>query len=78
MVAMYKYVVKLVGIDLTRNKLTKKLLDEDKTSNEEQLKTISIVGIGWLGKTTLTKAVYDKIKAWFDFVPSVPLVKIPI
>lgn len=66
MIALYKDGVELVGIDHTRDELIEKLIGVDETPNMEQLKTISIVGFGGLGKTTLAKAVYDKIKAQFD------------
>ncbi|XP_037466014.1 disease resistance protein RGA5-like [Triticum dicoccoides] len=65
--ALHKDVGELVGVDQTRDELIKKLICED-GSSKEQLKTISIVGLGGLGKTTLTKAVYEKIKAQFDCV----------
>ncbi|XP_044961954.1 disease resistance protein PIK6-NP-like [Hordeum vulgare subsp. vulgare] len=70
--ALHKHVGELVGIEHTRNELVKTLICEDGTS-EEQLKTISIVGVGGLGKTTLTKAVYEKIKAQFDCAAFVPV-----
>ncbi|KAF7099382.1 hypothetical protein CFC21_101017 [Triticum aestivum] len=53
--------------------LAKELTDLRKRSSEEQLKTISIVGVGGLGKTTLTKAVYENIKAQFDCAAFVPV-----
>ncbi|VAI70320.1 unnamed protein product [Triticum turgidum subsp. durum] len=65
--ALHKDVGELVGVDCTRDELIKTLICED-GSSKEQLKTISIVGVGGLGKTTLTKAVYEKIKAQFDCV----------
>ncbi|VAI70309.1 unnamed protein product [Triticum turgidum subsp. durum] len=65
--ALHKDVGELVGIDYTRDELIKTLICED-GSSKEQLKTIPIVGVGGLGKTTLTKAVYEKIKAQFDCV----------
>jgi predicted ATPase len=51
----------LVGIDGSRNQLVKWLLDED-----QQLRVVSIVGIGGLGKTTLTNEVYKRIGEKFD------------
>ncbi|KAK1679902.1 hypothetical protein QYE76_040750 [Lolium multiflorum] len=72
MVALYKDVAELVGIESTRDELIQKLIGEDETS-KKQLKTISIVGFGGLGKTTLTKSIYDKIKAQFDYVAFVPV-----
>ncbi|KAM3207567.1 hypothetical protein ACQJBY_062680 [Aegilops geniculata] len=70
--ALHKDVGELVGIDRTRDELIKTLICED-GSSKEQLKTISIVGVGGLGKTTLTKAVFEKIKAQFDCVAFVPV-----
>ncbi|VAI70325.1 unnamed protein product [Triticum turgidum subsp. durum] len=70
--ALHKDVGELVGIDYTRDELIKTLICED-GSSKEQLKTIPIVGVGGLGKTTLTKAVYEKIKAQFDCVAFVPV-----
>ncbi|VAI70264.1 unnamed protein product [Triticum turgidum subsp. durum] len=70
--ALHKDVGELVGVDCTRDELIKTLICED-GSSKEQLKTISIVGVGGLGKTTLTKAVYEKIKAQFDRVAFVPV-----
>ncbi|XP_020149766.4 disease resistance protein RGA5-like [Aegilops tauschii subsp. strangulata] len=70
--ALHKYVEELVGVDRARKELIKTLICED-GSPKEQLKTISIVGVGGLGKTTLTKAVYEKIKTQFDCVAFVPM-----
>ncbi|KAM3195352.1 hypothetical protein ACQJBY_071460 [Aegilops geniculata] len=70
--ALHKDVGELVGVYRTRDELIKRLICEDRSS-KEQLKTISIVGVGGLGKTTLTKAVYEKIKAQFDCVAFVPV-----
>nr|UBY07126.1 NBS-LRR disease resistance protein [Dasypyrum villosum] len=70
--SLHKDVGELVGIDRTRDELIKTLVCEDRSS-KEQLKTISIVGVGGLGKTTLTKAVFEKIKAQFDCAAFVPV-----
>ncbi|VAI82471.1 unnamed protein product [Triticum turgidum subsp. durum] len=70
--ALHKDVGELVGLDHTRDELIKTLICAD-GSSKEQLKTISIVGVGGLGKTTLTKAVYEKIKTQFDCVAFVPV-----
>ena len=60
--AMYTKMTDLVGIDELITRLTK---EEDCISSAEQ-RIISIVGFGGLGKTTLAKAVFDKIKAQFN------------
>ncbi|XP_044961206.1 disease resistance protein PIK6-NP-like isoform X3 [Hordeum vulgare subsp. vulgare] len=76
-IALYKDVVELVGIDHTRDELIGKLIGVDEMSNEKQLKTISIVGFGGLGKTTLAKAVYDKIRVQFDCAAFVSVAQNP-
>ncbi|KAF7099380.1 hypothetical protein CFC21_101015 [Triticum aestivum] len=70
--ALHKHVGELVGIERTRDELVKTIICED-GSSEEQLRTRSIVGVGGLGKTTLTKAVYEKIKGQFDCAAFVPV-----
>ncbi|XP_044379795.1 disease resistance protein Pik-2 isoform X2 [Triticum aestivum] len=62
--AVYKDVTELVGIDHIRDGLIENLCGCDERS-KDQLRTMSIVGFGGLGKTTLAKAVYDKIKVQF-------------
>ncbi|KAM3405761.1 hypothetical protein ACQJBY_000025 [Aegilops geniculata] len=74
--AVYKDVTELVGIDHIRDELIEKLCDCDERS-EDRLRTMSIVGFGGLGKTTLAKAVYDKIKVQFDSVAFVSVSRNP-
>ncbi|XP_077236604.1 disease resistance protein RPM1-like [Tasmannia lanceolata] len=56
--ALFVEEAELVGINKPRNELVEWLLDED-----QKLKTISVVGMGGLGKTTLVKNVYDNERA---------------
>ncbi|KAI5002255.1 hypothetical protein ZWY2020_026905 [Hordeum vulgare] len=63
--ALYKDVTELVGIEDTRDELINMLMGGDDWLNHP-LKTISIVGFGGLGKTTLAKAAYDKIRVHFN------------
>lgn len=60
------YNKELVGIDDPRDHLAERLMDTDGGVPKQQLKIISIFGHGGLGKTTLAKAVYDKLHAKFD------------
>ncbi|KAG2557801.1 hypothetical protein PVAP13_8NG251000 [Panicum virgatum] len=53
--AMYKRMTDLVGIDEPMSKLRDML----KLESTKSLKSVSVVGAGGLGKTTLVKAVYD-------------------
>lgn len=75
--AVYKDVAELVGIEHTREELITKLLSDGDEQSKQQLKTLSIVGFGGLGKTTLAKAVYDKIKEKFDCAAFVSVSRSP-
>uniref|UniRef100_A0ACD5ZIK6 Uncharacterized protein n=1 Tax=Avena sativa TaxID=4498 RepID=A0ACD5ZIK6_AVESA len=61
MSVMYREASGLVGIDGPSEELVSLLMDSQK-----QLKVVSIVGLGGLGKTTLAKQVYDGIGGQFD------------
>lgn len=63
--ALFKRETDLVGIDKIRDKLISMLLDGDEPS-KENLKSVSVFGIGGLGKTTLAKTVYEKLKSEFE------------
>jgi len=63
--AMYKKAVELIGTEEKSNELIDKLMEGDEPS-KKQLKAVSIVGFGGLGKTTLAKVVYDKLKEQFE------------
>uniref|UniRef100_A0ACD5TCU2 Uncharacterized protein n=1 Tax=Avena sativa TaxID=4498 RepID=A0ACD5TCU2_AVESA len=58
--AIYKEAAGLVGIDGPKKEIVNWL-----TNNEKKLKVVSIVGFGGLGKTTLAKQVYDKMRGKF-------------
>ncbi|XBJ21042.1 hypothetical protein VPH35_011763 [Triticum aestivum] len=58
--AIYVEAAGLVGIDGPRKELVNLL-----TCTKENLKVVSIVGFGGLGKTTLAKQVYDEIRGYF-------------
>ncbi|CDP12967.1 unnamed protein product [Coffea canephora] len=49
---------KLVGIDQPKKRLISQLLEED----DYQLKVVSVVGMGGLGKTTLVKKVHEDLE----------------
>uniref|UniRef100_A0A0D9XY34 NB-ARC domain-containing protein n=1 Tax=Leersia perrieri TaxID=77586 RepID=A0A0D9XY34_9ORYZ len=59
--AFYKEAASLVGIDSPKKELTKLVMDEGK-----QLKVMSIVGFGGLGKTTLASQVYREVGVQFN------------
>nr|AYN64269.1 RGH1 [Hordeum vulgare subsp. spontaneum] len=65
--ALYAEATELVGIYGKRDQELMRLLSmEGDDASEKRLKKVSVVGFGGLGKTTLVRAVYEKIKGDFD------------
>ncbi|XP_066338728.1 disease resistance protein RGA5-like [Miscanthus floridulus] len=64
--ALYTKAASLVGIDGPREELISQLTREDGRRSSAEQRIVSIVGFGGLGKTTLAKAVYDKLKPQFN------------
>ena len=73
--AMFEDAKRLVGIDGPRDEITQWLMEEGDTS--EQVKVVSIVGFGGLGKTTLANQVYSKIKSEFHCTAFVSVSRSP-
>nr|XP_051220557.1 disease resistance protein RGA5-like [Lolium perenne] len=71
-VALYENAAKLVGIEGPTNELVGWLNGEEK-----QLKVVSIVGFGGLGKTTLANRVYHKLDREFQCGAFVPVSQKP-
>ncbi|TVU24766.1 hypothetical protein EJB05_27222, partial [Eragrostis curvula] len=64
--ALYTKASELVGTEERSENLIKMLMEGYEASEQQQLKIVSIVGFGGLGKTTLAKIVYEKLKGNFD------------
>ncbi|KAK3163406.1 hypothetical protein QOZ80_1AG0003250 [Eleusine coracana subsp. coracana] len=71
--AMSTEAADLVGVDGARDEVIKILSNESKVD----VQTVSIVGFGGLGKTTLARAVFDKIKLQFNCSAFVSVSKNP-
>ena len=63
--AMYAKAAELVGTGERSDELVRMLMEGDEASSR-QLKVVSVAGFGGLGKTTLAKLVYEKLKGHFD------------
>ncbi|KAM3354607.1 hypothetical protein ACQJBY_025363 [Aegilops geniculata] len=72
MPALYADATDLVGIDATRDELIELVTDQE----EKELKVVSIVGYGGLGKTTLAIQVYRHLQGQFDFQAKVLMSRI--
>ena len=72
--ALYAEATELVGIYGKRDDELMRLLSmEGDDASKNRIKKVSIVGFGGLGKTTLARAVYEKIKGDFDCQAFVPV-----
>ena len=74
--ALYTKASQLVGIDEQRDKLIQILTQGDHSmqpNQEEETKIVSVVVVGGLGKTTLVKAVYEKLTMNIPYKAFVPV-----
>lgn len=71
---VYKYPKDMVAIKVPRDEVIMMLTDGNVI---KKLKIVSILGMGGLGKTTLVKAVYDKIRLQYEYTAFVSVSRYP-
>lgn len=64
--AMYREATQLVGVDGAVGELVSILSGRRDEASGDALRMVSVLGGGGLGKTTLAKAVYDKLRSQFS------------
>ncbi|WVZ48960.1 hypothetical protein U9M48_000345, partial [Paspalum notatum var. saurae] len=75
---MYNKVKNLIGINKSSSELISMLQTKHRGGvPDKKMKIVSIVGVGGLGKTTLAKAVFDKLQGDFDHKAFVPVGRNP-
>ncbi|KAM0832080.1 hypothetical protein ACQ4PT_065119 [Festuca glaucescens] len=65
LLALYEDTAGLVGIDGLRDELIELMVGEEGVCTQ-QMKVLSIMGFGGLGKTTLANQIYDKLMCKFE------------
>ncbi|KAJ1276161.1 hypothetical protein BS78_05G193000 [Paspalum vaginatum] len=71
--ALYTKASQLIGMDEPMDRLMKLLSLDDSDMSNKEMKIVSVVGTGGLGKTTLAKAMYEKLTEDFYFKAFVPV-----
>ncbi|KAJ1277317.1 hypothetical protein BS78_05G285500 [Paspalum vaginatum] len=75
---MYNKVKNLIGINKSSSELISILQTKHRGGVPDmKMKIVSVVGVGGLGKTTLAKAVFDKLQGDFDHKAFVPVGRNP-
>ncbi|CAO2150442.1 unnamed protein product [Urochloa humidicola] len=74
---MYKDVTQLVGIDKSSGEIMSMMLSKGGDVSDNKMRIFSIVGAGGLGKTTLARVVYEKLKSQFSVGAFVPVGRNP-
>ncbi|XP_066334280.1 disease resistance protein RGA5-like [Miscanthus floridulus] len=75
---MYREASKIIGIGKSNADLVSMLSPNRDDESNQKMKVVFVVGVGGLDKTTLAKAVYDKLKSLFGYGAFVPVGQDPV
>ncbi|KAF2919442.1 disease resistance protein PIK6-NP-like [Oryza sativa Japonica Group] len=75
---IFQDVSSLVGVDQPKKELIDLLMKDDGHVASEHLRTISIVGIGGLGKTTIANLIFEELREQFDCSAFVSVSRNPV